>query len=111
MQGLLTRLLLAAGLMGSLLMPMLAEEEQIDVLTVDQAVSIALANNRNLKIVSLNLDVHNEKLAADKTKRLPSFSTYVFGSQLLTPNRTARRLSRSVAQKLVNSGSRPGAQN
>ncbi len=85
MQGLLTKLLLAAGLMGSLLAPLLAEEDQLDILTVDQAVNIALANNRSLKIVSLNLDVHNEKLAADKTKRLPSFSTYVFGSQLLTP--------------------------
>ena len=85
MQGLLTKLLLAAGLMGSLLAPLLAAEDQLDILTVDQAVNIALANNRSLKIVSLNLDVHNEKLAADKTKRLPSFSTYVFGSQLLTP--------------------------
>ena len=60
-------------------------QEQPEVLSVDQAVKIALANNRTLKIVSLNLDVHTEKLAADKTKRLPSFSTYVFGSQLLTP--------------------------
>ena len=81
MQGLLTRLLLAAVLLAG----PLAAQEQPEVLTVDQAVKIALANNRNLKIVSLNLDVHNEKLAADKTKRLPSFSTYVFGSQLLTP--------------------------
>ena len=81
MQELLTRLVLAVVLLGGLL----AAQDQPEVLTVDQAVKISLANNRNLKIVSLNLDVHNEKLAADKTKRLPSFSTYVFGSQLLTP--------------------------
>jgi outer membrane protein TolC len=56
-----------------------------DVLNIDDAVKIALANNRTLKIVSLNLNVQNEKLAADKTKRLPSFDSYVFGSQLLTP--------------------------
>ncbi len=56
-----------------------------DVLTVDDALKIALANNRTLKIVSLNLGVQDEKLAADKTKRLPSFSSYIFGSQLLTP--------------------------
>ena len=31
---------------------------QPDVLTVDQAVKVALADNRTLKIVSLNLDVH-----------------------------------------------------
>jgi len=56
-----------------------------DALTVDQAVQIALANNRDLKIVSLGLDSSKEKLAAEKTRRLPSFNTYVFGSQVLTP--------------------------
>ncbi len=56
-----------------------------DVLSVDDAVKIALADNRTLKIVSLNLDVHKEKLAAEKTRRLPSFNTYVFGSELLSP--------------------------
>jgi outer membrane protein len=55
------------------------------VLSVDDAVKIALADNRTLKIVSLNLDVNKEKLAADKTRRLPSFNTYVFGSELLSP--------------------------
>ena len=61
------------------------QSEQRDVLTVDDAVKIALANNRTLKIVSLNLGVQNEKLAADKTRRLPAFNSYVFASQLLTP--------------------------
>ncbi len=56
-----------------------------DVLSVDDAVKIALADNRTLKIVSLNLDVQKEKLAADKTRRLPSFNTYIFGSELLSP--------------------------
>ena len=56
-----------------------------DTLTVDQAVQIALANNRDLKIVSLSLDSSKEKLAAEKTRRLPSFSTYILGSQVLEP--------------------------
>lgn len=60
-------------------------QETPDTLSVDNAVKIALANNRTLKIVSLDLDVHKEKLAADKTKRLPSFNTYAFGSELLSP--------------------------
>jgi outer membrane protein TolC len=55
------------------------------LLSVDDAVRIALADNRTLKIVSLNLDVHKQKLAATKTRRLPSFDTYVFGSELLSP--------------------------
>jgi outer membrane protein TolC len=62
-----------------------SKDEVADQLTVDDAIKIALANNRTLKIVSLNLNVQNEKLAADKTRRLPSFNSYVFGSQLLTP--------------------------
>ena len=56
-----------------------------EALSVDQAVQIAVANNRNLKIVSLSLDGSKEKLAAEKTRRLPSFSTYIFASQLLAP--------------------------
>jgi outer membrane protein len=59
--------------------------ESAELLTVDQAVQIALANNRNLKIVSLSLDSSKEKLAAEKTRRLPSFNTYIFASQLLQP--------------------------
>ena len=56
-----------------------------EVLSVDDAVRIALADNRTLKIVSLNLDVHKEKLAAGKTRRLPSFNSYIFGAELLSP--------------------------
>ncbi len=56
-----------------------------EALTVDQAVQIALANNRDLKIVSLGLDSSKEKLAAEKTRRLPSFNTYILGSQVLEP--------------------------
>jgi outer membrane protein TolC len=54
-------------------------------MTVDEAVKIAIANNRDLKIVSLGLNGSKEKLAADKTHRYPSFSTYIFASQLLQP--------------------------
>jgi outer membrane protein TolC len=72
---------------GFLSLAAVAEQPALpaEVLTVDQAVQIALANNRNLKIVSLGLDSSKEKLAAEKTRRLPSFNTYVFASQLLQP--------------------------
>jgi len=56
-----------------------------DVLTVQDAVKIALANNRNLKIVSLSLDISKEEVAAAKTRRYPSFNIYTFASQLLEP--------------------------
>ena len=56
-----------------------------DLLTVDGAIKIALANNRDLKIVSLNVDSSKDSVLAAKTKRLPAFSIYTFGSQLLSP--------------------------
>ncbi len=76
-------LVLAAVFVGTA-----ASQEAVDsagVLTVDQAVKLALANNRNLKIVSLGLDSSKQKLDAEKTRRLPAFNTYVFASQLLQP--------------------------
>ena len=56
-----------------------------DLLTVDQAVKIALANNLYLKIVNLDLDTSKDKVAAAKTRRYPAFNIYTFGSQLLSP--------------------------
>lgn len=56
-----------------------------DPLTVDGAIKIALANNRDLKIVSLNVDSSKDSVLAAKTKRFPAFSIYAFGSQLLSP--------------------------
>lgn len=58
---------------------------QPELLTVDQAVKIALANNRYLKIVTLDLDVSKDKIAAAKTRRYPAMNIYAFGSQLLAP--------------------------
>ena len=56
-----------------------------DLMTIDQAVKIALANNLYLKIVNLDLDISKDKVAAAKTHRYPAFNIYAFGSQLLSP--------------------------
>ena len=56
-----------------------------ELLTIDQAIKQALANNRDLKIVSLNLDISKDKVEAAKTKRYPAFNVYTFASQLLSP--------------------------
>lgn len=56
-----------------------------ELLTIDQAVKTALADNRYLKIVTLDLDVSKDKVAVAKTHRLPAFNIYAFGSQLLSP--------------------------
>jgi outer membrane protein TolC len=77
-------LLLAAGAYAATAAPQETDNSS-PALQVDQAVQIAVANNRNLKIVSLDFDKSEQKLAAEKTRRLPAFNTYVFASQLLQP--------------------------
>lgn len=61
------------------------ESQDLDLLTIDQAVKFALANNRDLKIVALNLDISKDKVQQAKTKRYPAFNIYTFASQLLSP--------------------------
>src|SRR6516225_11261437 len=85
MRGLVMRVFLAAAVLHGLMFFPLAAQNQREVLTVDQAVQIALANNRVLKITSLELDAEKQGYLAFKTRRYPSFNTYVFGSQVLAP--------------------------
>jgi len=56
-----------------------------ELLTIDQAVKLALADNRDLKIVALDLDISKDKVQQAKTKRYPAFNVYTFASQLLSP--------------------------
>jgi outer membrane protein TolC len=53
------------------------------LLTLDEAIRLAVADNRSLKIASLEVDKSKWQIAEVKTKRLPSFSGSVLGSQLL----------------------------
>jgi outer membrane protein TolC len=57
--------------------------EGSNLLTLQQAIQLASANNRSLKITSLDVDKSKWQVAEVKTKRLPSFSGTVLGSQLL----------------------------
>jgi outer membrane protein TolC len=54
------------------------------ILTVDQAVQIALAGNRDLKIAELTVESSKWQVASTKTNRLPAISTYLLGSGSLT---------------------------
>jgi outer membrane protein len=54
------------------------------VLTLDDAIRLAITNNRSLKIASLEVDKSKWQVAEVKTKRLPSFTGSVLGSQLLS---------------------------
>jgi len=84
MRGWLSRLRWAGIAVGLLVVPV-AAQEQPDMLTVDQAVTIAVANNRMLKITSLQLEDTKQSYLAFKTHRYPSFNTYIFASELLAP--------------------------
>lgn len=53
-------------------------------LTLDEALTMALAHNRNVKIASLSVDASRQQFLIAKTKRFPSISTYVFGGESLT---------------------------
>jgi len=62
-----------------------AAGETAPLLTLDSAIQLAIANNRSLKIASLDVEVSKWQVAAAKTKRLPAFNTYIFGSGQLVP--------------------------
>jgi outer membrane protein len=55
------------------------------VLTLDQAIATALANNRQIKIFDQNVLISNDEILAARTQRYPHFSVDVTGSGLLTP--------------------------
>jgi len=61
----------------------LAQSAAPRLLTLDEAIHIAVANNRSLKIAALEVDKSKWQIAEVKTKRLPSLSGSVLGSQLL----------------------------
>ena len=61
-----------------------AQESSSRTLSLEEAVRIAIANNRSLKIVTLEMDKSKWEIAETKTKRLPSISGSVLGSQLLS---------------------------
>src|SRR5258708_2850210 len=55
------------------------------VLTLEQAVSIAHANNRSVKNAQLLASIDEDQIAEARTYRFPSINLYALGSQLLTP--------------------------
>jgi outer membrane protein TolC len=56
-----------------------------EVLTLEQAIALALGDNRQVRSASIEVEKYSDKLAALRTKRLPEFKVYTLASQLLTP--------------------------
>jgi len=56
-----------------------------ETLTLEQAVAVAQANNRQIKIAYQSVLQSNDEILAAKSRRLPQFNFYLLGSELLTP--------------------------
>lgn len=57
----------------------------LPVLTLEQAVALALEHNRPVQISALEVEKLDENISATRTHRLPIFKVSVLGSTLLTP--------------------------
>jgi outer membrane protein TolC len=61
------------------------ERPPADVLTLDRAIELARANNRETKRAKFDIDRQREITAEAKTSLYPRFDTYLLGTELLQP--------------------------
>src|SRR2546429_881733 len=64
---------------------MRGQEAPAKTLTLEEAVSLALSHNRELKQAGLEIHKQKEAFGEAKTHLYPRFDTYVLASELLTP--------------------------
>ena len=62
-----------------------AQDEPAKPLSLDEAVSLARAHNRELKQAGLEIHKQLEAFSEAKTQLYPRFDTYFLASELLTP--------------------------
>src|SRR5262245_39287873 len=55
------------------------------VLTIDEAVALAVKGNRQVPSPALGVDAAQHETAATRTSRWPQFQTYVLGGEALRP--------------------------
>ncbi len=60
-------------------------QDAVRVLTLEDALSLAQANNRLVKNAQLSVSMSADQIAEARTYRFPSLNLYALGSQLLTP--------------------------
>ncbi len=56
-----------------------------ETLTLEQAIELALGENRQIKSASIDVEKYSDKLGALRSRRLPEFRFSTTASQLLTP--------------------------
>lgn len=57
----------------------------VEVLTLDQAIALALRDNQTIRNAALDVSRSTEEFAGSRTRRLPSFNVNIIASQQLTP--------------------------
>jgi outer membrane protein TolC len=77
--------LLVVGTSLILTMAAPGQERSENVLTLDQAIELARAHNRELKQAGLEIHKQQEAFSEAKTQLYPRFDTYFLASELLTP--------------------------
>ncbi len=75
----------AAGLLLVARNSAAAQTASAPVLTVDQAVALAMAGNRSVQSSALEVSRATEATASLKTSRLPQFNLYLLGGEALRP--------------------------
>ena len=68
---------------GLLVVAVIASAQPASVLTIDDAVALALKGNREVQSATLGVDRAREETAALRTTRLPQFQIYALGGELL----------------------------
>ena len=81
-QTILLILTLLITLLVSLSPAALGQEAGTDELTLEQAVILALAHNREVKNATIEVEKYSDKLAVIRTKRLPEFKVSTLTSML-----------------------------
>jgi outer membrane protein len=61
-----------------------SDARAVEVLGLDRAVAIALDSNRTIKIAALDVERAEQRVEEARTKRLPTFNTYLLESQLIS---------------------------
>src|SRR6185312_7274321 len=77
------RFLIAACLFVGIPCVVSAQQPAREILTLDQAISLALRDNRMVRNSQLAVAKVDDRLAATQTLRLPAFNLYALGSQQL----------------------------
>jgi outer membrane protein len=77
--------LLATILLSTVAMAAPGQEPTENVLTLDQAIELARANNRENKRAKFEIDKQREASAEARTSLFPRFDTYLLATELLTP--------------------------